>query len=62
MSHTASIFAHVDAIVTVGEIAVVLDRAQTSVTASGPQGAPQQALRPDSARPTSQPTQSGGCW
>ncbi|MCB0934290.1 MAG: hypothetical protein KDB71_20710 [Mycobacterium sp.] len=45
VSHTASIFAHVDAIVTVGEIAVVLDRAQTSVTALDPQGAPQQALR-----------------
>jgi WD40 repeat protein len=45
VSHTAAIFAHVDAIVTQGDIAVVLDRAQTSVTALDPQGAPQLALR-----------------
>lgn len=45
VSHTADIFAHVDAIATVGDIAVVLDRSQTSVTALDPQGDPQQALR-----------------
>ena len=45
VSHTATIFAHVDAIVTQGDVAVVLDRAQTSVTALDPQGAPQLALR-----------------
>ncbi|MGI9123810.1 MAG: YncE family protein, partial [Mycobacterium sp.] len=42
---TADIFARVDAIVTEGETAVVLDRGQTSVTALTPQGSPAQALR-----------------
>ena len=42
---TASIFARIDAIVTQGDIAVVLDRAQTSVTSLGPEGDPQLALR-----------------
>lgn len=45
VSHAATTFAHVDAIVTQGDIAIVLDRAQTSVTALDPQGAPQLALR-----------------
>ena len=40
-----TIFSRVDAIVTEGETAVVLDRAQTSVTALNQQGAEQQALR-----------------
>jgi hypothetical protein len=40
-----SIFSRVDAIVTEGETAVVLDRGQTSVTALNQQGAAQQALR-----------------
>ncbi|MGV0992436.1 MAG: YncE family protein [Mycobacterium sp.] len=45
VSATATIFARVDAIVTQGDTAVVLDRAQTSVTALNPQGTPQLALR-----------------
>lgn len=45
VSGTADVFARVDAIVTVGDIAVVLDRGQTSVTALSPGGEPQQALR-----------------
>jgi sugar lactone lactonase YvrE len=40
-----AIFSRVDAIVTEGETAVVLDRGQTSVTALNQQGAAQQALR-----------------
>ena len=40
-----TVFSRVDAIVTEGETAVVLDRAQTSVTALNQQGAVQQALR-----------------
>ncbi len=39
------IFAHIDAITTVGDTAVVLDRGQTSVTALDSHGAPQQSLR-----------------
>lgn len=42
---TASFFARIDAIVTVGDTAVVLDRAQTSVTALSQEGTPQLALR-----------------
>lgn len=45
VSHRTGDFARVDAIVTQGDSAVVLDRAQTSVTALGPDGEPQQALR-----------------
>ncbi|GEM_PF-225430 len=45
VSATATIFARVDAIVTQGDIAVVLDRAQTSVTSLSAQGTPQLALR-----------------
>lgn len=45
VSATATIFAKVDAIVTSGDIAVVLDRAQTSVTALNAGGTPQLALR-----------------
>ena len=45
VSARSEIFARVDAIVTEGDIAVVLDRGQTSVTALNPQGSPQQALR-----------------
>ena len=45
VSETATIFAQVDAIVTEGDIAVVLDRAQTSVTTLNAQGTPQLALR-----------------
>jgi DNA-binding beta-propeller fold protein YncE len=45
VSHAATGFAHVDAIVTQGDVAVVLDRAQTSVTALDSQGAPDLALR-----------------
>jgi hypothetical protein len=41
----SDIFARVDAIVTEGDVAVVLDRGQTSVTALNAQGSPQQALR-----------------
>jgi len=41
----SEIFARVDAIVTEGDNAVVLDRGQTSVTALNPQGSPEQALR-----------------
>jgi DNA-binding beta-propeller fold protein YncE len=40
-----TIFSRVDAIVTEGETAVVMDRGQTSVTALNQQGAAQQALR-----------------
>ena len=42
---TASIFARVDAIATWGDIAIVLDRAQTSVTALNAAGTAQLALR-----------------
>lgn len=42
---TADYFARVDAIVTEGDTAVVLDRGQTSVTALKPDGSPAQALR-----------------
>jgi len=45
VAHRAAIFARVDAIVTEGDTAVVLDRGQTSVTALSPQGTPQQSLR-----------------
>ncbi len=45
VAHTATIFARIDAIVTQGNTAVVLDRAQTSVTALNAEGAPEQALR-----------------
>lgn len=45
VARETDIFARVDAIVTVGDIAVVLDRAQTSVTALQPGGSPAQALR-----------------
>lgn len=45
VSHRAADFARVDAIVTQGDVAVVLDRGQTSVTALGPDGKLQQALR-----------------
>ncbi len=45
VSHRAADFARVDAIVTQGDIAVVLDRGQTSVTALGIDGAKQEALR-----------------
>lgn len=45
VSRAADIFARVDAIVTQGDVAVVLDRGQTSVTALNADGAPQQALR-----------------
>ena len=45
VTHQAAIFARVDAIVAQGDIAVVLDRSQTSVTALDDQGEPQQALR-----------------
>ncbi|MGV0625333.1 YncE family protein [Mycolicibacter minnesotensis] len=41
----AKIFARVDEIVMQGDIAVVLDRGQTSVTTIGPDGKPQYALR-----------------
>ena len=45
VTHKAAIFARVDAIVTEGDTAVILDRGQTSVTALSPQGKPQQSLR-----------------
>jgi hypothetical protein len=45
VTHKAAIFARVDAIVTEGDTAVILDRGQTSVTALSPQGTPQQSLR-----------------
>ena len=45
VSAKSEIFARVDAIVTEGDTAVVLDRGQTSVTALNSQGSPQQALR-----------------
>ncbi len=45
VAHRADIFARVDAVVAQGDIAVVLDRGQTSVTALNPDGRPQQALR-----------------
>ncbi len=45
VSHRAKDFARVDAIVTQGDIAVVLDRGQTSITALSADGSPQQALR-----------------
>lgn len=45
VAEKATNFAHVDAIVTVGDDAVVLDRGQTSVTALDSRGKPQQALR-----------------
>ena len=45
VSARSEIFARVDAIVTSGDVAVVLDRGQTSVTALNAQGSPQQALR-----------------
>lgn len=45
VAERAKIFAHVDAIVTVGDDAVVLDRGQTSVTALDGRGKAQQALR-----------------
>nr|WP_264065914.1 hypothetical protein [Mycolicibacterium komossense] len=45
VAEQTKIFARVDSIVTQGDTAVVLDRGQTSVTAVGPDGRPQQALR-----------------
>ncbi len=45
-------FARVDAIVTDGDVAVVLDRGQTSVTAIGPDGDPRQSLRAGSGATT----------
>lgn len=45
ITHTAAIFARVDAIVTVGDSAVVLDRSQTSVTELDDDGEPGLALR-----------------
>jgi len=45
ITHKAATFARVDAIATEGDIAVILDRGQTSVTALSPQGTPQQSLR-----------------
>ena len=45
VSRKTDMFARVDAIVTVGDIAVVLDRAQSSVTALTTEGAVAQALR-----------------
>jgi len=45
VAHEADIFARVDAIVTEGDTAVVLDRGQTSVTALNADGSPAQALR-----------------
>jgi hypothetical protein len=45
VAHQSDIFARVDAIVTQGDVAVVLDRGQTSVTALDADGSPSQALR-----------------
>lgn len=45
VAEKAKIFAHVDAIVTVDDNAVVLDRGQTSVTALDSRGKAQQSLR-----------------
>lgn len=45
VAHQSDIFARVDAIVTEGDVAVVLDRGQTSITALKPDGSPAQALR-----------------
>lgn len=45
VTHRARDFARVDAIVTVGDVAVVLDRGQTSITSLSDDGSPQQALR-----------------
>jgi len=45
VTNKTAIFARVDAIVTEGDTAVILDRGQTSVTALSPQGTPQQSLR-----------------
>ena len=45
VSHRSEAFARVDAIVTLGDISVVLDRGQTSVTALGADGDIRQALR-----------------
>lgn len=45
VAHSERIFARVDAIVTQGDIGVVLDRGQTSVTAVNTDGSPGEALR-----------------
>lgn len=45
VANRTKIFAHVDALVTQGNTAVVLDRGQTSVTTVGPDGRPRYALR-----------------
>lgn len=45
VAEKTKLFARVDAIVTEGNTAVVLDRGQTSVTSLNSQGTPQQALR-----------------
>lgn len=45
IAERAKIFARVDQIVTQGDVAVVLDRGQTSVTTIGTDGRPQYALR-----------------
>lgn len=45
IARKTKIFARVDAIATVGDTAVVLDRGQTSVTALDSEGKPQQSLR-----------------
>ena len=45
VTERVSVFARVDAIVTVGDTAVVLDRGQTSVTALDPDSSRRQALR-----------------
>lgn len=45
IAQKANIFAHIDAIATVEDVAVVLDRSQTSVTSLDDRGVPQEALR-----------------
>ena len=57
------IFARVDAIVTQGDTAVVLDRGQTSVTSLNAEGTKSEhALRAARAPPRWPPTAPDGCW
>ncbi|EUA89784.1 putative conserved lipoprotein LppL [Mycobacterium ulcerans str. Harvey] len=56
------IFARVDAVVTQGNTAVVLDRGQTSVTTIDADGRAEQALRAGEGRPPWPPTRWGECW
>ena len=62
VAEKVKIFARVDAIVTEGNNAVVLDRGQTSVTSLDSDGHTQQALRAGEGATSWRPTRWAGCW